>query len=108
MNVRHRDLASGDERPITRYAEDAVIHPALSRDGRTLVFRRLFDFYRMDPTRPEQPAARIVLRAWCRDPAAGVAPPLLQRLPGTMTSPAAWPSATTACRSPSRPAATSG
>ena len=62
MNVRHRDLASGDERPITRYAEDAVIHPALSRDGRTLVFRRLFDFYRMDPTRPEQPAARIVLR----------------------------------------------
>lgn len=63
MNVRHHDLASGDERPITRYTEDAVIHPTLSHDGRTLIFRRLFDFYRMDPTRPEQPPERIVLQA---------------------------------------------
>jgi tricorn protease len=62
MNVRHRDLASGKERPVTSFTDDSVIHPALSKDGRTMVFRHLFDFYRMDPTRPGTAPQRIDLQ----------------------------------------------
>jgi tricorn protease len=63
MNVRHRLVKGGKETPVTFFKEDSVIHPSLSQDGRTLVFRRLFDFYRMDPTRPEVAPERIMLHA---------------------------------------------
>lgn len=62
MNVRHRALADGQERAVTFFADDGVVHPSLSKDGHTMVFRRLFDFYRMDPTRPEVPPQAIELR----------------------------------------------
>ena len=63
MNVRHRLLATGEERPITFFEDDSVIHPTLSKDGCTLVFRHLFDFYRMDPTQPETAPEKIMLQA---------------------------------------------
>ena len=62
LNVVHRDLATGQERPVTRFTDDSVVHPSLSADGRTMVFRHLFDFYRVDPTRPEDAPQKIVLR----------------------------------------------
>ncbi len=34
---------------MTDYADDAVVTPCISRDGSTIVFRRLFDFYRFRP-----------------------------------------------------------
>lgn len=62
MNIRHRNLTSGEERQITFFKEDSVIMPALSKDGRTLIFRNLFDFYRMDPTRFKTPPEKIELK----------------------------------------------
>ena len=62
MNVWHREFATGHETQVTFFKEDSVIHPALSKDGRTLVFRHLFDFYRMDPTRPNKAPEMILLQ----------------------------------------------
>ncbi|MCL1922158.1 MAG: hypothetical protein FWG50_13985, partial [Kiritimatiellaeota bacterium] len=63
MNIRHRPLGGGKETQVTSYAADSVIHPSLSQDGRTMVFRRRFDFYRMDPAQPATPPERIHLHA---------------------------------------------
>ncbi len=63
MNVRHHDLANGKEKQLTSFKDDSVIHPSLSKDGQTLVFRHLFDFYRMDMTRPEEAPQKILLHA---------------------------------------------
>jgi len=49
MNVRHHLIKNGAERQITFFKDDSVIHPALSRDGETMVFRHLLDFYAIDP-----------------------------------------------------------
>lgn len=62
QNVWHREMEGGRESQITFFTADSVIHPALSRDGRTLVFRHLFDFYRMDPTNPKRAPERILLQ----------------------------------------------
>lgn len=50
MNVWHRNLASGKERQVTFFKGESVIHPSLSKDGHTMVFRQQFDFYKIDPT----------------------------------------------------------
>ena len=63
MNVRHHDLASGKEKQVTAFKDDSVIHPSLSKDGHALVFRHLFDFYRMDPTHPDGAPQKILLHA---------------------------------------------
>ncbi len=61
MNIRRRERADGRESQVTFFKADSVIHPALSRDGRTMVFRHLFDFYRMDPTNPKRGPEKIFL-----------------------------------------------
>ena len=63
LNIRHRLIKGGKETPVTFFKKDSVIHPSLSQDGHTLVFRHLFDFYRMDPTRPDAVPERIMLHA---------------------------------------------
>jgi len=62
LNLWHRELESGHEWQLTFFKGDSVIHPALSQDGKTLVFRHLFDFYRMDPTRANDEPQKIVLQ----------------------------------------------
>jgi tricorn protease len=62
MNVWRRELEGGKEAQVTFFKSDSVIHPALSRDGRTLVFRHLFDFYRMDPAKPSRAPEKILLQ----------------------------------------------
>ena len=74
MNVWHRELESGRETQLTFFDGDSVIHPALSKDGNTLVFRHLFDFYRIDLTRPKNAPQKIVLH-----PGAGALRPASRR-----------------------------
>lgn len=54
-NLWERDLTSGEETQRTSFATDAVVYPSISRDGRTLVFRHSFDFYRWRPQSKESP-----------------------------------------------------
>ena len=61
MNVRHRDLKSGKERQITFFKDDSVIHPSLSRNGTTMVFRHLFDFYVIDPRKKSAKPQKIIM-----------------------------------------------
>jgi len=62
FNLIDRDLDSGEERVLTRFDDDSVVLPTLSRDGKTLVFRHLFDLYRIDPTGENPNPERIAIR----------------------------------------------
>ena len=68
-NVRRRDLKSGADRALTSFADDHVLSPSLSRDGRTMVFCKGLDLWRIDPTAKNPVAARIALRPTGFDPA---------------------------------------
>ena len=61
-NVYLRSLATGKERQITHFTDDHVFDPALSRDGRTMVFAKGFDLWRIDPTLDNPQPRRIALR----------------------------------------------
>jgi len=54
-NLWQRDLATGQERQLTEFRDDSVLMPCISRDGSTIVFRHLFDFYRYRPTDGKAP-----------------------------------------------------
>jgi tricorn protease len=58
LNLRERDLETGKDRPLTEFEDDTVAFPCISRDGSTIVFRHLFDFYRVR-TAASEPATRI-------------------------------------------------
>ncbi len=60
-NIRHHDLATGAERAVTAFTDDGVLQPTLSADGRTMIFRRGFDFWRIDPSMPNATPTRLVL-----------------------------------------------
>ena len=49
FNLWQRDLTSGKQRRLTDFSDDSVLMPCISRDGSTIVFRHLFDFYRLRP-----------------------------------------------------------
>ena len=55
FNLRERNLESGKERQITKFEDDSVVYPAISRDGSTLVFRHLFDLYAIRLGKDEKP-----------------------------------------------------
>ena len=54
-NIWTYRIKSQKRKQLTNFEDDGVIAPALSADGRTLVFRRLFDLYRFDPTKNKSP-----------------------------------------------------
>jgi tricorn protease len=54
-NLYEHDLETGQETQHTHYKQDGVLFPTLSRDGGTLVFRRLFDLYRWRPGETAEP-----------------------------------------------------
>jgi tricorn protease len=60
-NVYYRSLESGKDRKITNFRDDHVFAPTLSRDGRTMIIRKGFDFWRLDPTQKEPIPERIQL-----------------------------------------------
>ena len=53
FNVWEYDLKDGGQKQLTHFKEGSVIIPSLAKDGKTMVFRQLFDFYRMDPRKPK-------------------------------------------------------
>ena len=67
-NVRRRDLESGKDIAVTAFSDDHVLMPSLSRDGRTMVFSKGFDLWRIDPTAKKPVAMRIHLRPAGFDP----------------------------------------
>src|SRR5207248_1992586 len=58
LNLRERDLKTGKDQPLTEFDDDSVVYPCVSRDGQTIVFRHLFDLYRLKPGSGE-PAAKV-------------------------------------------------
>jgi len=66
FNLYHRSLDSEDTTAatqITQYTDDGVVNPCISADGKTLVYRHLFDFYRIDLTADRTPQR---IRLTCR------------------------------------------
>ena len=61
-NVWHRDLATGVDAQLTFFTDDHVFQPSLSANGRTMVFRQKFDFWRFDPTDPASKPVRMILK----------------------------------------------
>lgn len=59
-NVWFRRL-DGGERRITSFEDDLVFQPSVSSDGRTMLFRWRFDFWRLDLTREGAKPELIVL-----------------------------------------------
>ena len=59
-NVWYRRLGGG-ERQVTSFADDHVFQPSVSSDGRTMLFRQGFDFWRLDLSRDVAAPERIVL-----------------------------------------------
>lgn len=55
FNLWLRELATGEERPLTHFADDSVTFPAIARNGSVIVFRHLFDLYAMRPGSDEEP-----------------------------------------------------
>jgi tricorn protease len=49
QNLFERNLQTGSEKMLTSSQDDSVVFPTLSRDGSTLVYRQLFDLYRLKP-----------------------------------------------------------
>ena len=61
-NVWRHNIATGAETQLTFCKDDHVFQPSLSADGRTMLFRQKFDFWRFDPTVAGAKPARIILR----------------------------------------------
>ena len=55
LNLREYDLATKKDRQITKFTDDSVVFPTISRDGSVIAFRRLFDFYFLKPGLNEKP-----------------------------------------------------
>lgn len=49
FNLWECDVDGGNRKQLTFFKDDSVLFPAISRDGSTIVFRHLFDFYRFFP-----------------------------------------------------------
>jgi tricorn protease len=49
FNLWEHELGTGVDRQLTKFDDDSVVFPCVARDGSTVVFRRLFDFYVLRP-----------------------------------------------------------
>jgi len=73
FNLWQHDLASGKDTQITKFKGDSVVFPAISRNGKTIVFRHRFDLYRWTPGGTAEPV-KIPITA-----ATDAAPPAIER-----------------------------
>jgi tricorn protease len=55
FNIWELDRGSKQTRQVTNFKDDSVVFPCISRDASTIVFRHLFDLYRMRPGVDEKP-----------------------------------------------------
>lgn len=64
FNIWEHDLKQPDKpnRQVTKFLDDSTVFPAISRDGSTLVFRVLFDLYRVKPGVDETPVKLELFR----------------------------------------------
>ncbi len=62
FNLYHRNMESGEESQLTSYDDDSVVMPCLSADGKTIVYRHLFDLYQLDLTAEIPMPKKIPLR----------------------------------------------
>lgn len=69
-NILHHDLKTDSERTITTFSDDGVLQPTLSANGHVMIFRRGFDFWRVDPTMEHPVSVRLFIH-----PGAGWAAP---------------------------------
>lgn len=53
FNIWEYVLKNGKQKQLTHFDDGSVIIPSISRNGKMMVFRQLFDFYRMDPRKPK-------------------------------------------------------
>ena len=67
-NIVYYDLESGKERKVTSFKGDHVFAPTLSANGKMMIVRQGFDFWRFDPRGKNVKAKRIDLKP------AGVSP----------------------------------
>lgn len=61
QNLWYHAFPSREERQLTFFKGDSVVTPTISADGRTMVFRQGFDFWRFDPKNPTDSLQRIRL-----------------------------------------------
>jgi len=80
FNLWEYDLETGEERQLTEFEDDSVVLPCISRDGSTIVFRHLFDFYRFRPGKDTAPT-----RIDIENTGDTVTPPLERRVVETAT-----------------------
>jgi len=55
FNVWEKEISSGKSQQLTHFEQNAVIMPRLSKNGKTMIFRNLFDFYQFNPTSKKDP-----------------------------------------------------
>ena len=55
FNLWDYTLKSKQTKQLTKFDDDPVVYPSLSRDGSTIVFRHLFDLYRFNPANGKRP-----------------------------------------------------
>lgn len=55
FNLREYNFESQETHPLTTFEDDSVVMPCLSRDGKTIVFRHLFDLYSWSPDQKGPP-----------------------------------------------------
>ncbi len=58
-SVREYSFETGKDRKVVSFGDDAAFQPTLSVDGKTMVVRAGFDFWRLDPTQ-ENPLPRVI------------------------------------------------
>lgn len=51
FNLYLRRQKNGKDKKLTEFSDDSIVSPCISRDGSTIVFRHLFDLYRLDTRR---------------------------------------------------------
>lgn len=60
FNIWQHTFGISEDRQLTRYPNDSVFAPSLSKDGSTLVYRHLFDLHQLS-TKPGSKPSRIPL-----------------------------------------------
>lgn len=81
LNLHSYNLETKSDEPLTTYKDDSVVFPALSADGRTMIFRKLFDLYRYDVNEKKAPEKITLTCTPDIDPS-----PMLRRTFTTATS----------------------
>ena len=55
FNLWKMNLQSSDDQQLTSFDDDSVVLPCVSSDGKTIVFRHLFDMYKFQPGKDDKP-----------------------------------------------------